>query len=766
MCRGLGTLGDGRPVPNRMNEPDIGAASTPLLAARGASLARLNERAQHPAFIVAVGLSAFLLFSLELLAGRLVLPVFGGAPAVWTTSLCFFTAVLFFGYAYAHFIATRIPPSVAGMLQLSVAVGVAAITLVSPAHLSSLRLADMPASLNVLLVLGVIAGGPAFLLATTTPLLSAWYAGRGGDPWGLFAVSNGASFLALLSYPFVIEPSIGLPAQRDLLVVALAAYAASLVPIVLGARHSATAAEAPAQADGGALSVRRQAIWLIAALVPAGLLSATTNFLQTDLISAPLIWIGPLGIYLASFVVAFAERGRSVVRACRWLMPAAATLLWLPFIRPEAWPPVPLLGVEFGALFVLAVAIHGSLAHDRPDARRVTRFYLILTAGGAVGTAFVALAAPLLFSTIYEYPLLVVVGLIVLVLLPAPTGSAMVRIDARTMIRGGARRIVPYAAAGTMLYLLIDAQRPDAAADVRSLLLIGGIVVFTAISPKILATATPLSLAVLIAITSTSPLLRTRTFFGVIEVREADGAHLEYSGTTLHGLQYTDARRSQPSTYYSRVGPLAGVFDDLRSRTDGARIGVVGLGVGTIAAYAQTGDDMTFYEIDQAVVNIARDRRYFTYLSDAPVTPTVVVGDARLSLEDQPSGSFDLLVLDAFSSDSVPAHLLTREAMQTYARTLRPGGILAFHLSNRYYSLAGPVGATARSVGLDAVSLGSHVDAGAVEKFGATDSRWLVAGRHEDVVRFAATGWSEPSDRGYVLTDDYSDLTRSLRIGL
>jgi SAM-dependent methyltransferase len=339
------------------------------------------------------------------------------------------------------------------------------------------------------------------------------------------------------------------------------------------------------------------------------------------------------------------------------------------------------------------------------------------------------------------------------------------------MLRGGAARLVPYAAAGTLLVLLIDARQPAAAADVRSLLLIGGIVVFAAVTPRILATAAPLTFVVLIALTSASPLVRTRNFFGVVEVRETADYHAEYSGTTLHGLQYTDDRRDQPTTYYSRVGPLASVFEDLRARTSGAKIGpkvgpkvgVVGLGVGTIAAYAQPGDDLTFYEINPAVVDIARNPAYFTYVSDAPVIPRIVVGDGRLSLADQPAGSFDLLILDAFSSDTVPAHLLTREAIETYARTLRPGGVLAFHLSNRYYSLVGPVAATARAAGLDALTRGFTPNAAQIEQDGATGSRWLVAGRPEDLARFAADGWTAPTG-GYTLTDDYSDLTRSLNL--
>ena len=386
----------------------------------------------------------------------------------------------------------------------------------------------------------------------------------------------------------------------------------------------------------------------------------------------------------------------------------------------------------------------------------------MVTAGGAVGTAFVAILAPLIFSTIYEYPLLIVGGLVVLVLLPDADIGRSAHRRVRTECIAVAGRVLPYAAIAGALYLLINAREPTTAANVRNVLLLGAVVVAVATTPKVLAIVAPITLAALIAINSTSPLLRTRTFFGVIEVRQGVGVHTEYSGTTLHGLQFTDARGTEPSTYYARVGPLGSVFDNLRSRTSGARVGVVGLGIGTIAAYARPGDQMTFYEIDQTVVDIARDPAYFTYIFNAAVTPRIVVGDARLSLEDQAAGSFDLLVLDAFSSDTVPAHLLTREAIETYARTLRPGGVLAFHLSNRYYDLVDPVAATARSAGLNALSLRLEIPPSAAKQYGATGSLWLVAGTGEDLAAFTAAGWNDAPAAGYVLTDDYSDLTRSL----
>jgi SAM-dependent methyltransferase len=736
----------------------------------GPSLVLPNDRLQRLAFVAAIGLSAFLLFSLELRAGRLVLPVFGGAPAVWTTSLCFFTAVLFLGYVYAHFVATRVSFRTAGAVQLGLSVAVVVVAVIAPTHLASLRVSGIPAGLNVLLVLAVIAGGPAFLLATTTPLLSAWYAAPGDNPWWLFAVSNGASFLALLAYPLLVAPYIGFSDQRILLIVGLTVYTASLVIIVLGLCRGAAPA-APAAEPVAALSGRRQVVWLVAALVPAGLLSATTNFLQTDLISAPLIWIGPLAVYLASFVVAFTDRGRPLVRACDWLVPVAATLLWIPFIKPGGWPPTAVLGIELGALFVLAVAIHGRLAADRPGAGRLTRFYLILTAGGALGTAFVSLVAPVIFNDVYEYPLLIIAGLLVLVLLPGEKRPALPRVRpyrvrlARIYLTRAVVRVLAYSAVATLIYLLVDARGSGLARDVRALLFFGGIVVFLAFTPRALAVVAPITIVILMAVNWTSPLVRDRTFFGVVEVRQSEGIHEEYSGTTLHGLQFTDDRRTEPTTYYTRLGPLGSVFDNLRTRTTEARIGVVGLGVGTIAAYAQPGDQMTFYEINSAVVDIARNPAYFTYLADAAVAPQIVLGDARLSLEDRPTGSFDLLILDAFSSDSVPAHLLTKESIQTYVRTLRPGGVLAFHLSNRYYDLVPPVAATARSTGLNALTLQTPIPGGQAEDVATAASVWLVVGSRGDIQGLVRMGWSSAPEGGYVLTDDYSDLTRSLDWG-
>ena len=737
------------------------------------ALAATRDQVRAAPFAAVVGLSAFLLFSLELLGGRLVLPVFGGSPGVWTTGLCFFTTVLFLGYLYAHVLATRVRPARAGAIHIAVGLAALALALAAPADISTLRNPALPEALNVILALAVIAGGPAFMLATTTPLLSSWFAGRGGrDPWWLYSTSNGASFVALLAYPFLIEPAVPLSMQRWLFAGGLVVLTTGLGAIVLGGRsraesHAPTAkpvtvkAEVAEPAAAAAPAIRRQALWLVAAAVPAGLLSATTNFLQTDLVSAPFIWIGPLAIYLASFVVAFSARGRATLPVFDRLVPAAATLLWLPFIQPAGWPLLPLLVVELGAFFVLAVAIHGHLALDRPAEAHLTRFYLVLSAGGLVATTFVALVAPLVFSTVLEYPLLIVAGLAVLALLPrGAAGSVGAR---RTRpLRAVLERLAPYALVSGALLAVIARQEPDVALSVLRFVLFGSIVVVAAFTPRLLAGATVVVLAFAIVATAASPLVRIRTFFGVVEVRGEPGVHLEVSGTTIHGVQFTDERRSEPTAYYVRSGPVGEIFDDLHARSATAAIGVVGLGVGTIAAYVRPTDDLTFFEIDQAVVDIARDPRWFTYLADAAREPGVVLGDARLSLREVAPASYDVLVLDAFSSDSVPAHLLTREAIATYLRALRPGGILLFHLSNRYYDLSPAVASTAATLGLDAVGRTFVPSPEVAERLRAGPTVMLIAGTAADVERFRAAGWTDPGT-GPVLTDDYSDLIRTLR---
>jgi SAM-dependent methyltransferase len=717
-------------------------------------------------FVTAIGLSAFLLFTLELLAGRLVLPVFGGAPSVWTTSLCFFTTVVFLGYLYAHLVAVRLDARRGGVLHVAVAALVVAATLLAPADISALRFPQLPPVLNVLAVLAVVAGAPALLLATTTPLLSAWFSQRGEDPWWLYAVSNGASLAGLLAYPLLIERFVPLSTQRMRLGFLLVLLVLLLAAVAVGNRRPASASTVTAETrvDAPAPSHRRQVLWLFAACIPAGLLSATTTLLTTDQVSAPLLWVGPLAVYLGSFVVAFSERGRRVLPLAEKLVPAAATLMWVPFLVRVSWPVtvlVPLLLVAFAAI---AVAVHGRLALDRPAEAHLTRFYLVVSAGGMVATAFVALLAPLVFSDVYEYPVLLVGGLAALALLPGPGQTPAAR-GPWANLRAAGIRLAPYVIAAVVLVVLVSAESQASALFLAVVLAVGALVVFAGRTPVALAIGSTVAIVALTFAFAPPHLERVRTFFGITEVREAENgaARSEIHGTTLHGLQYLDARQAEPTAYFVRSGPLGDVFADLKAqRPSGADIGVVGLGIGTMAAYQRPADTLTFFEIDQSVIDLARDTRYFRYLADAPSEPRIVLGDGRLSLAEEPAGSFDLLLLDAFSSDAVPVHLLTREAMRGYERVLKPGGVLVFQLTNRHFNLAPAVASTARSLGLAARTRAYEPDASQRDRLAAQPSRWLVVGRPADIAAFDARGWTEPA-AGPVLTDDYADILRLLR---
>lgn len=730
------------------------------------------SRTAKSRFVLSIALSAFLLFSLELLAARLVLPVFGGSPGVWTTALVLFTGLLFLGYVYAHLVATRLRVRQGGLVHLAVAAVTVAATFLAPADVASLRMPGTPEALNVLSALLVICGMPIFLFATTTPLLSSWYARTGRDPWWLYAVSNAASFVALLAYPFLIEPNLALSTQRGLITVGVVLFTATLAAVVAVAGRRPVAGAARLDADvqpadpAEKLRPARQLRWLLAASIPAGLLSATTNHIATDLVSAPLLWVGPLGIYLASFVVAFSRRGRQTLPVVEFLVPTAATMLWIPFVARSGLPVLALLLLELGSYAVFATAIHGRLALDRPDQRHLTRFYLILAAGGLIATGFVALLAPLIFTTVYEYPLLIVAGVGVLALLPAPTTAARPRMtrNARlaTIAREAILRAMPLAVVGVVLLVLVSG-RAELVAGLAALLLIGAIIVLLARTPALLAGGTAIVLAVLIVGLARNTVEQVRTFFGVLEVREVPGpAYMEVSGSTIHGLQFRDGRATEPTAYYVEAGPFGDVIEDLRGRSSAASIGIVGLGVGTLAVYAEPADRLVFYEIDQAVIDLAKNDALFTYLRDAPVESHIVLGDARLSLVREPNALYDVLVLDAFSSDAVPTHLLTREAIEIYMAKLRPGAVLVFNVTNRYYDVGRAVGATARSADLAALGRLYQPDEEQVRERSASRTEFVVVGQAADVERFRGRGWSD-IPTGPVLTDDFSDILRVFR---
>lgn len=708
--------------------------------------------------VAATALSAFLLFALELYAGRVVLPVFGGSPAVWTTALCFFTTVVFLGYLYAHLLVTRLAWRAARVVHAGVVVAALAAATLAPRDLIALRIPTLPPALNVLVVLAAIVGLPALLLSTTTPLITARVAEQGSDPWWLYAASNAASLGGLLAYPLLIEPRLALSAQRTGAVALLALLAVLLAGVLL-ARPGASRGHAIEA--GPKPSWHRELVWLFAACMPAGLLSATTTLLTTDHASAPWLWIGPLGVYLGSFVLAFSERGRRVLPLAERLVPAAATLLWVTYVARVDWPVLVVIPIVLLSFAIIAIAVHGRLALDRPAEAHLTRFYLWVSAGGGLATAFVALVAPLAFEDVSEYPLLLVGALGALALL-TPRVDRGDRVPGATL-RAAAGRLAPLLALGLVVLATLAPAPGPSATFVGVLLVLGVVAVALGTSPRALTLTTAVTIALALLVFAPHPIERVRSFFGVTDiVRTPDGeGFVEIHGTTLHGLQYRDSRASEPTAYFVREGPLGDVFAGVQTEhAEGADIGVVGLGIGTIAAYARPVDTLTYLEIDRTIVDLARDERYFTYLSDAATTPEILLGDGRLLLAEGPPDCFDLLVLDAFSSDSVPTHLLTREAMETYGRSLRPGGIIAFQLTNRHFDLVGAVGSTAHAIGLEARTRSFEPDGPG--DLTALPSAWLVVGSSESMEHFDALGWETAPD-GPVLTDDYPDVTRLLK---
>jgi hypothetical protein len=729
-----------------------------------------------------IGWSAFLLFLVEPLVGRLVLPVFGGTPSVWATTLCFFQVVLLLGYLYGHVSVTRLGTR-GPIVHIALVVMAAVALALAPARVAELRLSTLPDTLNLLWILVVIVGMPAFALTATTPLVSAWAArgdeaGARGDAYWLYALSNAGSLLALLAYPFVIEPRIGLAAQRGAWAIAFGVFAVAIAACAGWASARSRTARRRATPTGGAISSivnwRRRARWLLLAAVPSGLLNAVTTFIATDLVSAPLIWLIPLAIYLATFVVAFSERGRRVVPLAVTLAPAAVTLLWVPTGSAGAWPILPLVLLAYGGLAVVATALHGRLALDRPPADRLTEFYLLISVGGALAAIFVAIVAPLVFPGVWELPLLLVLALVALAVSepgadPARLGRSgprRGRIDFSPFVQGVGGRLGPYVVvAAILLALLVRDGALGTEAGLRWLL-VGGLILLVGARPAFLAVSTAFVLALAVLVLQPPAEFRGRSFFGVTTVLRPPGTDFTIlmNGTTTHGIQSRDpAKAGIPESYYARPGPFGDLFRALRADGSAKSVAAVGLGAGAIAAYLQPSWSMTFYEIDPLVARVASDPTWFTYLSDAAERPSIVLGDARLSLRDVPDDTYDAIVIDAFSSDAIPAHLLTSEALAEYVRVVMGGGLILVHVSNRYYDLAPAVASAATANDLPTLRR-IYVPTDADRDAGAAITDAVIATSSEPArTELRAAGWQDLAATQPPMTDDFLDLLRFLR---
>lgn len=601
-----------------------------------------------------VFLGAFLLFLIEPLFAKLILPRFGGAAAVWAACLVFFQCALLLGYLYADVTSRRLAPARQTQLHMALLLLALLFLPIAPRFLQLQRAGGDPAS-TILVLLTVSIGLPFVLLSATSPLVQVWYARASAqrEPYHLFALSNLASLLALLSYPLLIEPHIAAHQQAIL-------WSALFVVFVLLCASAAWITRTPVasvtgQSQAGEIpappTLREKLLWLGLAACGSMLLLSVTNKLLEDVAPVPLLWVLPLTLYLLTFALAFSRR----VLYWRWLsirllavaLGSLGYAIYEPMYTESVQVSVPVFCI---GLFLCCWFCHGELALRRPSPQHITSFYLMISLGGALGAIFVGNAAPHLFTAIYELPLALVLTALLAVAALWPQGWLI--------------RLFWMATAASMVLVL--------ARNVRNF--------------------------------NQDTIVRARSFYGALRVREFSNWLKEpyrtlYNGKIEHGAQYVNPPSSLlPTTYY---GPDSGVGLALTHCCPNAkRVGAIGLGAGTLAAYGKASDNFRFYEINPQVIAIAKSA--FSYLRDSPARIDVVLGDARLSLQSEAPQEFDVLAVDAFSGDAIPVHLLTREAFALYLRHLKPDGVLAVHTSNSYLDLPPVVQLLASEAGCEA----------------------------------------------------------------
>jgi hypothetical protein len=681
-------------------------------------------------FTVTIFVSAALLFTVEPMFARMALPAMGGSPAVWNTALVFYQAVLLLGYVYAHAISRLEPRRQAEFHAVVLLLPVLVLPIAAFGHGAPAGGANPIPWFLGLLVTAV--GLPFFVVSTGGSLLQRWFARSGDDdahdPYFLYAASNLGSFTGLLAYPLVVEPFMTLRGQSlgwsagyavlAMLTLACAWVALTgkrralvLAPAIVGAGGGAgatpheapalAAVEAPAPVDAtGGPDAARKLRWVAWAFVPSSFLLGATTHLTTDVGSLPLLWVMPLALYLLTFTVAFARRPLVPRPLLLRALPFVLTILTVALASRANEPCVFILGLDLVSLAVVGLLFHGLLADDRPDPRHLTSFFLWVAVGGVLGGVFNALVAPLVFHSVLEYPIVVALACL---LMPPRGGGARQRANALDFLLPAALFAVTLAA------IAIARGRGLGAVNLAIFVLFAwpAFAAFTFSARPLrfgLAVAAVLLAAQTTYLGSGRLVHEDRSFYGVNRVFATPGhKHLLMHGSTVHGLQWIDpARQGEPLSYYTRSGPFGQLFAMERARAAGRplRVGLVGLGAGDLAAYAEPGDTWTAFEIDPTVDAIARDPRWFTFLRDSRAPIVTVLGDGRLSLARDKDARFDVLVLDAYSSDAVPVHLLTREALELYLARLAPGGVLAFHVSNRHLDLRPVVAALTKDAKL------------------------------------------------------------------
>jgi hypothetical protein len=749
-------------------------------------------------FALAIFFSATLLFMVQPLVGKILLPVLGGSPAVWSTCIVFFQAVLLVGYLYAHALSTRV-----------------ALTWQRPVHVCVLIIASimLPLSIQigepggadprwwVLRALASTVGLPFFALSATAPLLQHWFSQtnnpKAKDPYFLYSASNAGSLLGLLAY-LLVEPVATRTVQVSGWSVGFWAFAALVAACAYASvRHSITrlprSAGALAKAEAGSHTIdvplSQRALWIVLALVPSALLLGVTQHLATDVVSVPLLWVVPLALYLATFIAAFSTRGFGSARRWGSVAPLVALLVLVLSLAEVRYPILLITLVHLAAFTVLAMLCHTRLAEGRPDPPHLTGYFVCISLGGLLGGAASSLLAPVVFSSILEYPLAIAAAVLLRPqsveadrMAKSPARRWAWRASAAMLLVAGYWSVSAFSESAkvthpvfTWLQSLIGDEEITERVVRASFAIPVGLLLFTP-RAALLFTGTAAGLLVGGAVIRTGGdvLHRERTFFGVHQVTSIQNGdwHVLTHGTTTHGVQaFRGKVHVLPTAYYHPSGPLGDVIFTLSPDRRFRDAGVVGLGAGALAAYAGSNTRMDFFEIDEAVIRIAENPEYFTYLTDARARPGATVRtiavDGRLGLRAMPAASYDLIVIDAFSSDAIPTHLITREAVAMYGSRLKAHGVIAFHVSSRFFSLQPVLARIAEDQRLVCYARDDKDVPPEKAAQGMRPSVWVILARDEhDVGQLAqsAPRWVRlVSSAGDPLwTDDYTNVLRAL----
>ncbi|MEN6498838.1 MAG: fused MFS/spermidine synthase [Thermoguttaceae bacterium] len=729
----------------------------------------------HLFFALTLFTGATLLFVVEPMFAKMVLPRLGGSPAVWNTCMVFYQAALLAGYVYAHLSLRWLGPRRQAVFHLML-LALPWLTLPIAVHTPWLPSWGGP-SVELLVLLTVSVGLPFFLVSSTAPMLQAWFAETrdeaARDPYFLYAASNLGSLASLLAYPLVIEPWLPLAQQSWAwtigygLLTALVAGCAVLLWRSPRAQVEIKSDVAPALSDERPTcpTAADRLRWLALSLVPSSLLLGVTTHISTDIAAVPLLWVIPLALYLLTFVLVFARRQwlphAWMVRLQMYLVILLAVAFFQSF---NDWS-IPLMLLHLGTFFVTTMVCHGELARTRPQPRYLTEFYLWMSVGGVLGGLFNALIAPVLFPLLVEYPLVLAAACLL-----RPHEDAGLRRWREVLVPTG----LVLAVDGVILAFKGQALTTQAVTILvfLSLAALGALLLGRRPRGFGLGVAAILVIGFLGSHRLDHLIHIERSFFGICQIKDSpfNNVRMLVHGSTNHGVQSLDPdRRTQALSYYCTTGPIGQVFDALAETKHWRKIGVIGLGTGTLASYGRQGQEFTFFEIDPAVARIAQNPQYFTFLRDTPAQVRIVLGDARLTLADEPDGQFDLLVLDAFSSDAIPMHLLTREALALYLRKLTAEGVLALHISNRYLDLGPLVGRLAEDAGV-VCRISNDVKIDPKEQQGLKNaSTWVALARQDqDLGKLTAEPRWKPIDvrpGDPLWTDDYSNILAAFTRG-